>query len=153
MSERNYDEKNYDEMVSKLTLTPQTSPTCFRCDVPTHHVPDGGFWVCPYCSEASTNHKTTTDGPVLGRADPERDPILVVGEIATKDGLRAMLRTPFSSKEDLKTLPDEADARWNPNRTVWTVAADAVSILEEHMDSLGWTVVDLVMLREERSSG
>lgn len=143
--------KDYDEMVQTFGLSPQTTPTCFRCDVPTHHVPEGGFWVCPYCSEASTNHMATGNGPVLGRANPETEPILVIGTLATKDGLRAVLRSPFVSKEDLEDLPDEADGRWNPNRTAWTINADAVDVLEEHMEERGWPVVDLVTLREKRS--
>jgi len=69
---------------------------CFRGDVPTHHVPDGGFWVYRYCSEASTNHEATTDDPVLGRADPEPESLQVISvlyHIETYDDIGGVLET------------------------------------------------------------
>lgn len=75
----------------------------------------------------------------------------VLGGFPSHDGLKLMLGTPFKSKGDLLDLPRESTSRrWNPDRSAWTVDADAIQEVKEQLREGGWPVVDLVHLRHER---
>jgi hypothetical protein len=77
--------------------------------------------------------------------------IKVLDEFASHDGLKSMLGTPYESKDDLLDLPQESTSRrWNPDRSAWTVDADSIQEVKEHLREAGWPVIDLVQLRRER---
>jgi hypothetical protein len=62
-----------------------------------------------------------------------------------------MLGTPYASKDDLLSLPRESTSRrWNPDRSAWTVDADAIREVKKHLREAGWPVIDLLRLRRER---
>ncbi|WP_273837523.1 hypothetical protein [Halococcus sp. PRR34] len=129
-------------------------PTCPTCDEPSAHRADLGVWICPYCGRLAIEYTDTLDGPVLEYLPSGDDPvecIKVLGEIATHNGPKAMLGSPFASKEDLLDLPQESTSRrWNPDRSAWTVDASAIREVKEQLRDAGWPVVDLVQRRRER---
>jgi predicted RNA-binding Zn-ribbon protein involved in translation (DUF1610 family) len=129
-------------------------PDCPTCSEPVKHLPNIGVWACPYCGRLAIEYTDTADGPVLDYLPSGDDPvetIKVLGEFATHDGLKAMLGTPFESKDDLLDLPREStNRRWNPDRSAWTVDTDAIQEVKAHLREAGWPVIDLVQLRRDR---
>lgn len=129
-------------------------PNCPTCDEPSTHRSDLGVWSCPYCGRLAIEYNDTSDGPMLEYLPSGDDPvecIKVLGEIATHNGMKAMLGTPFASKEDLFDLPQESTSRrWNPDRSAWTVDASAIQGVKEQLRDAGWPVVDLVQIHHER---
>lgn len=129
-------------------------PDCPACGVSSAHFPEIGVWICPYCGRCAIEYIDTVDGPVLdyllGGDDPV-DSIKVLGEFSSHEGLKSMLGTPYASKDDLLDLPRESTSRrWNPDRSAWTVDADAIREVKKHLREAGWPVIDLVRLRRER---
>ena len=129
-------------------------PDCPTCHEPSEHLPEIGVWVCPYCGRLAIEYERTDDGPMLDYSLSGDDPvetIKVLGEFSTSDGLKAMLGTPYSSKDDLLALSQTSTSRrWNPNRSAWTVDANAIDEVKDHLRKAGWSVIDLVNLRRER---
>jgi hypothetical protein len=129
-------------------------PDCPTCGVSSVHLPEIGVWTCPYCGRCAIEYNTKTEGEVLDYLPSGDDPvecIKVLGEFASHDGLKAMLGTPYESKDDLLDLPQESTSRrWNPDRSAWTVDASAIQEVKEHLREAGWPVIDLVQLRRER---
>lgn len=129
-------------------------PDCPTCAEPSGHIPELGVWACPFCGRLAIEYTDTADGPVLDYLPGGDDPvecIKILGVFSSHDGLKAMLGTPFESKDDLLDLPRESTSRrWNPDRSAWTVDADAIQEVTEHLCEAGWPVVDLVRLRRER---
>lgn len=129
-------------------------PNCPTCDEASVHLSGIGVWVCPFCGRLAVEYNEKPEGEVLdflpGGDDPI-DAIKVLGEFSSHDGLKSMLGTPFESKDDLLDLPRESTSRrWNPDRSAWTVDADSIQGVKEHLREAGWPVVDLVRLRRER---
>jgi hypothetical protein len=129
-------------------------PDCPTCEEPSAHLPSVGVWVCPFCGRLAVEYTDTPDGAVLDYLPGGDDPvesIKVLGEFASHDGLKAMLGTPYESKDDLLALPQESTSRrWNPERSAWTVDASAMQELKDHLRGAGWPVIDLVQLRRDR---
>lgn len=129
-------------------------PDCPTCDEQAVHLPTIGVWACPYCGRLAIEYTDTADGPVLDYLPAGDDPvetIKILGEFSSHDGLKAMLGTPYESKDDLLDLPRESTSRrWNPDRSAWTVAASALQEVKEHLRAAGWPVIDLVQLRHKR---
>lgn len=129
-------------------------PYCPTCDEPSAHCSDLGVWVCPYCGRLAIEYTDTPDGPILEYLLSGGDPvecIKVLGEIATHNGLKAMLGSPFASKEDLLALSMASTGRrWNPDRSAWTVDVNAIQEVKDKLRDAGWPMVDLVQLRRER---
>ena len=129
-------------------------PDCSTCGVSSAHFSEIGVWVCPYCGRCAIEYTDTAAGPVLDYLPGGDDPIdlvKVLGEFSSHDGLKSMLGTPYESKDDLLDLPRESTSRrWNPERSAWTVDADAIREVKEHLREAGWPVIDLVRLRRER---
>lgn len=129
-------------------------PDCPTCDEPSVHLPNIGVWVCPFCGRLAIEYNEKPEGEVLdflpGGDDPI-DAIKILGEFASHDGLKAMLGTPYESKDDLHNLSRESTSRrWNPDRSAWTVDANSIQEVKEHLRESGWPVIDLVQLRRER---
>lgn len=129
-------------------------PDCPTCDTPSAHLPSVGVWVCPFCGRFAIEYTDTADGPVLDYLPGGDDPvesIKILGEFSSHDGLKAMLGTPYESKDDLLDLSQESTSRrWNPERSAWTVDANAMEDVKDQLREAGWPVVDLVGLRRER---
>lgn len=132
-------------------------PECPTCEVRSAHLPEVGVWACPYCGRCAITYSEDGNEAVLDYPPGGDDPvqcIKILGEFATHDGLKAMLGSPYASKDDLHDLPRESTSRrWNPDRSAWTVDADAIPEVKEHLREAGWPVIDLVRLRSERDPG
>lgn len=131
------------------------TPDCVTCHESSEHFPEIGVWACPFCGRLAIEYEdTAANGPVLSYEPQGDDPIHVIkvlGEIATHNGLKRMLGTPYHSKDDLLDLPmDATGRRWNPDRSAWTVDADAIGRVKDHLRDAGWPVIDFVKLRRER---
>ena len=141
-------------MTDTTRYTFNFDPDCPTCDEPSEHLPEIGVWVCPYCGRLAIEYERSDDGPMLDYSLSGDDPvetIKVLGEFSTSDGLKAMLGTPYSSKDDLLALPQASTSRrWNPNRSAWTVDANAIEEVKDHLRKADWPVIDLVNLRRER---
>lgn len=140
-------------MADTTRYTFNFDPDCPTCGEPSEHVPEIGVWACPYCGRLAIEYQETDDGPMLDCALSGDDPvetIKVLGEFSTSDGLKAMLGTPYSSKDDLLALSQTTNRRWNPNRSAWTVDANAIEEVKDHLRESGWPMIDLVNLRRER---
>jgi hypothetical protein len=129
-------------------------PDCPTCSRTSAHLPSIGVWACPFCGRLAIEYIDTADGPVLDYLPGGDDPvesIKILGEFSSHDGLKSMLGTPYESKPDLLDLSQESTSRrWNPERSAWTVDANAITEVKEHLREAGWSVVDLVHLRRER---
>lgn len=129
-------------------------PECPMCGISSAHIPDLGVWACPQCGRCAVGYNTKTEGEVLDFQPGGDDPVAaikILGEFSSHDGLKAMLGTPYESKPDLLDLPRESTSRrWNPDRSAWTIDADATEEAKEHLREAGWPVIDLVQLRRER---
>lgn len=129
-------------------------PDCPTCDKPSAHLPSIGVWACPFCGRLAIEYIDTADGPVLDYLPGGDDPvesIKVLGEFSSHNGLKAMLGTPYESKDDLLNLPQESTSRrWNLERSAWTVDTNAIAEVKKHLREAGRSVVDLVDLRRER---
>jgi hypothetical protein len=116
-------------------------PDCPTCGEPSEHIPEIGVWACPFCGRLTIEYTDTADGPVLDYLPGGNDPmksIKVLGEFSSHDGLKLMLGTPFESKGDLLDLPRESTSRrWNPDRSAWTVDADAIQEVKEQLREAG----------------
>lgn len=141
-------------MADTTRYTFNFDPDCPTCDEPSEHLPEIGVWVCPYCGRLAIEYEETTDGPMLEYSLSGEDPIetvKILGEFSTYDGLKAMLGTPYSSKDDLLALPQASTSRrWNPDRSAWTVDANAIQEVKSHLREAGWPMIDLVKLRRDR---
>ena len=141
-------------MTDTTRYTFDFDPDCPTCHEPSEHLPVIGVWVCPYCGRLAIEYERTDNGPMLAYSLSGDDPvetIKVLGEFSTSDGLKAMLGTPYSSKDDLLALSQATTSRrWNPNRSAWTVDANAIDEVKDHLREADWPVIDLVTLRHER---
>lgn len=128
-------------------------PNCPTCGEPSEHLSGIGVWICPFCGRCAIEYTEVPEGEVLDFL-PGGDPVEVIkilGEFSSHDGLKSMLGTPFESKDDLLDLSRESTSRrWNPERKAWTVDADSIQEVKEHLREAGWPVIDLVRLRRER---
>ena len=141
-------------MTDTTRYTFDFDPDCPTCREPSDHLPGIGVWVCPYCGRLAIEYERTDDGPMLDYSLSGDDPvetIKVLGEFSTSDGLKVMLGTPYSSKDDLLALSQATtNRRWNPNRSAWTVDANAIDEVKNHLREADWPLIDLVTLRRKR---
>jgi predicted RNA-binding Zn-ribbon protein involved in translation (DUF1610 family) len=134
------------------------TPDCVGCHEPSEHLSEIGVWVCPYCGDMAIEYReTAANGPVLKTSptgDEPVDTIKILGEVAMEGGLKAVLDTPFASKDDFLELSIPATGRrWDPGRSAWIVDAAATEHVKEHLREADWPVIDLVQLRRERRGG